>query len=118
MKKIALLLGIFFAAQSQAYENLNICARYQTNDNWTSSWSKGYKLQAQIYSGSELNKATKSYKYNSYDKYVLIWWGKDAVSIIKLDRSSISFYSYRSSGTDQTGRKWQLNEIYSSDNCY
>lgn len=34
--------------------------------------------------GTELNRATKSYDYESYSTYAIIFWDKDEASVIKI----------------------------------
>lgn len=84
----------------------NICAKYQTQ----SGWSKGYSIEANIMKGSELNRRTGRYSYDSFATYAIIFWAKDQASIIKLSNFYGSFSVYGTNGSDQEGRRWQLSK--------
>ena len=47
-------------------------------------WSKEYKVEVTFMTGRELNSATSTFKYNSFSKYCLIWFGKDEVAILEI----------------------------------
>lgn len=104
-------LALWFSP-SHAYEVKNVCAKYQTNY----SWSQAYQVQAQIYTGQELNQATGNPYFGHYDMfshYAIIWWQQGQASIIKLNFHVAGGILLNSQGTDQNGRSWQL-----SDNSY
>lgn len=110
MKKIIVsaLLGLSVTA-TNAYEVKKVCAKYQTNY----SWSQNYQVQAQIYSGRELNEATGNPyfgKYDMFSHYAVIWWDKGQASIIKLDFHVIGSMMLNSRGIDQSGRQWQISD--------
>ncbi|MFY7926913.1 MAG: hypothetical protein ACOVN5_13975 [Aquidulcibacter sp.] len=95
-------------AQTQVeYEVKTVCAKYLGT-------GKSYRVEAQIMKGRELNRRTKSYDFEAYSKYVVIFWSEENVSIIKLDFSS-GPSAYPSPGTDQRGYKW---EVSTSSVCY
>ena len=78
MKKLTVIIFlIFLSFNAFAYEVLDICATYKNSGN-------KYKVEGNIYKGTELNKRTNSYKYNSWSTYVVIFWSNDQASIIKL----------------------------------
>lgn len=114
MKKIIVsaLLGLSVTA-TNAYEVKKVCAKYQTNY----SWSQDYQVQAQIYSGRELNEATGNPyfgKYDMFSHYAVIWWDKGQASIIEInDIYYKGAMLFNTNGVDQNGRQWQL-----SDNNY
>lgn len=112
---IFFLLLALFAFSSSAYEVIPICAKAQRRDG---SWSTNYAIKsAKVYKGSELNQATRTYNYNAYDTYVLIWWDEGEVSIIHLDFSIVSLYN--NEGKDQLGRKWSIDKRQSPDSyCF
>lgn len=114
MKKILILgMSLFLTmSNANAYEVKNVCAKYQTNY----SWSQGYQVKAQIYTGQELNQATGNPYFGNYDMfshYAVIWWDKGQASVIKLDFHVAGGMLLNTNGIDQQGRQWQL-----SDNSY
>jgi len=48
-------------------------------------YSNKYKTEVTFLTGRELNKATKTYDYNMFDNYALIWFKEDKVAILKID---------------------------------
>src|SRR5688572_24992170 len=87
---------------SLAREKVTVCAKYERSD----GWSDGYKVEATIAKGSELNQATKSFDYDVLSTYVVIFWDKDEVSVIRMDFPYLG--PIGQSGTDQAGRKWEI----------
>ena len=86
--------------------------------------SKKYRMRVQFATGTELNQATRGFKYDQLKPYVLLWFGKGKVAIIKLNGvfmvnlfGSFSREDFRSmfdmrfngvEGLDQRGRKWRI----------
>lgn len=109
-KKFLILLPfVLWSSLSHTYEVKNVCAKYQTNY----SWSKTYQVQAQIYTGQELNQATGNPYWGNYDMfshYAVIWWQQGQASIIKLNFHVAGGILLNSQGTDQNGRGWQLSD--------
>ena len=62
-----------------------------------------------------MNKATKSYKYDGFSKYVVIFWSNEQASIIEMD-SSFGDFSFETSGKDQDGRPWTIKRGHNF--CY
>ena len=89
----------------------SICVKYMTG----LGWSDGYKVNATIISGSELNTRTKSFNYNSYSTYVVVFWEVGQASILELDYYSGYISSYGQLATDQRGRRWQ---VANTNYCY
>ena len=54
MKNLLVLGVLLFLGNALAAEKVTVCAKYRTN----SGWSKGYKVDATLYKGAELNRAT------------------------------------------------------------
>ena len=46
-------------------------------------WSTEYTMGVEFLTGAQLNSATGSYSYNSYDCYALLWFGKGEVAILR-----------------------------------
>ncbi len=65
---------------ASATERETVCVRYQKE----SGWSSGYKVQATVLSGVELNQATKSLRYNALAKYVVVFWDRGEASVLEL----------------------------------
>ncbi|MBJ9593684.1 hypothetical protein [Burkholderia seminalis] len=86
-------------------ERQQVCAKYETED----GWSKSYQVNAVVASGSELNDATQSINYVSFEKYVVIFWREHQASVIKLD---YPWLTIDNDGTDQEGRKWEVSPAY------
>lgn len=88
-------------------------------------WSDYYTVDVTFMSGSELNKATKSYNYSSYSTYGIVFWNRDEATIIKISsftgcgrevtQSCITNKYSNLDGEDQQGRGW---EICTKSRCY
>lgn len=88
----------------QAGDRVEICAKYRTNY----GWSKAYQVEATKVSGYELNTATRSYDFEGYSTYVVIFWDKNEASIIKMPYSFLS--PMYQEGEDRRGVRWQIAE--------
>ena len=130
---LSILLSLFFVASSAfADKRVSICARYQLAplEPWNTppgvkyyppighpplgGWSKGYRVEASVMKGSELNRATKSYDYKSYSTYAVIFWAKDQGTIIKLNRP---LDPVAQEGEDRRGVSWTIKEMVSGSRC-
>lgn len=85
-----------------APERVVVCAKYRTNY----GWSKGYKVEATITKGSQLNQVTSSFNYNVLSTYVMIFWDEDEASVIEMDFPILTVVGQ--SGEDQQGRQWEI----------
>lgn len=110
MKNLLVLGVLLFLGNALAAEKVTVCAKYRTN----SGWSKGYKVDATLYKGAELNRATKTYDFNAISSYVVIFWSKSNASIIEMDLPWISVVG--SSGKERDGTKWEISK--STTLCY
>lgn len=110
MQKILILVALLFLGNALASEQVNVCAKYRT----ASGWSKGYKVEADVYKGTELNRVTKSFDFNSISTYVVIFWSKSNASIIEMDLPWLSVIG--SSGKDRDGTRWEISK--STTLCY
>lgn len=101
---IAALLTVAFAA-AHASEHVHVCARDQGG--------KMYSVEAELITGQELIQRTNNLSYQSFSKYVAIFWTAQQVTLINVggigDLGPIPL-----SGTDQQGRQWQVS---STDIC-
>ena len=89
---------------SEASEKATVCARYEAQY----GWSKGYKVEATITSGTELNRATRTFDYDSLSKYVVIFWDQDEVTVIKMSWPYLGPIAQQ--GEDQRGVKWEVSK--------
>lgn len=102
MRLMVCVLLIGFSQGVSAAERFKGCVRYETQE----GWSQGYKVEATKLSGSELNTATRSYRFEGFATYVTVWWNQDEVTIIKMDYPYLS--AIESEGIDQQGRHWRV----------
>jgi hypothetical protein len=105
MKGIALfslLVLLLLASSAHAGDRATVCAKYATNY----SWSAGYKVEATIVRGSELNQSTHTFNYSAFSTYVVIFWAQDQASVIEM--SSPYLGPFEQDGTDQEGKKWRV----------
>lgn len=90
---------------------LNLCIKYQAQY----GWSNGYSVNASIMKGSVLNQKTGTFNYNYLSTYVVVFWAQGEATIIELAYFFGSFSAIPISGTDQSGRTWQVAQ---TDFCY
>lgn len=100
----ALALFLFIVNVTIAAEKQIVCAKYRKDY----SWSSGYRVEATIIKGVELNKATVTFNYKPISTYVVIFWDKGQASIIELDFPILT--GVGQSGEDQKGRKWEISK--------
>ena len=95
--------------------------RYLSSD----GWSKRYSVNVTFISGLRLNEATRSFDYESFAKYALIFWGEGQATIIRIStflacntdisRECITNTIGDIEGKDQEDRDWK---ICVSNYCY
>lgn len=103
MKYILLALVILAIPNAYAGDRQNVCAKYRTKY----GWSDGYKVQGNVMKGGELNTAIRSFDYNSFSTYVVIFWSEEEVSVIELEMPYLS--AFGQDGEDQQGKKWNIS---------
>ncbi len=107
---LTLLGTINVAFASQEYG----CVQYQKADY---SWGDPYKVPVTIVTGSQLNEATNSYKYQSYSNYALAEWPNGGYSALEMPSYYDDLpYSYTNT-KDQNGRKYRIKEAPSYGAC-
>lgn len=109
-----ILLITLFVIPSQGKYVQTCEVKYQTQN----GWSKKYTVDVTFMTGSELNTATKSFKYSSFSVYAIIFWSKDEATIIKLktylacgtevDKSCITNTIGNFEGVDQDEDEWSI----------
>jgi len=102
INKVLIAIALLISSYACASERSVVCAKYRTQY----GWSKSYSVEATIAKGSELNQATSSLNYEAFSSYVVIFWKKDEVSLIKMDFPYLG--PVGQSGEDQEGRKWEV----------
>ena len=110
---IAVLLAVCVASPVWCAQRIAVCARYATQP---FGYSKGYEVQATYTDGQELNEATSTFNYMVYAKYVVIFWGDNNASVIKLDIPYLT--AIPTTGKDQEGRTWQVAEMDAGSVCF
>ena len=108
MKNIlyTIILSFLFSYHVFAdYEVLDVCATYSNS-------GKSYKVEAKIFSGRELNRRTRTFKYSSFSTYAIIFWSNDQATVIKLGNVIGGRISEIGSntGVDQQGRPWSIKK--------
>lgn len=116
MKRIVILLLFYtlFVQTSDAKYVQTCKVKYKTNYNW----SEYYTVEVSFFTGYELNRATRTYNYDTYSVYAIIFWDKDEATVIKVSsytgcgnevtQSCISNKVNNLEGEDQQGRNWEL----------
>ncbi|TNC74154.1 hypothetical protein [Rubellimicrobium roseum] len=100
----ALVAGAFLDAPvsaAAAVQVVEVCAEY------VGTGAK-YRVEANILSGSDLNRETGSLSYTPYSTYVVIFWGSGQASVIELD-ISYGPGPLGSRGVDQQGYRWSIS---------
>lgn len=78
---------------------------------------KSYQVSCTYLSGSELNSATNSFRYDSLGLYSVTFWGQGQATVIKLGVINFCGFEARRpcadsifplSGTDQEEREWKI----------
>ena len=108
MKNIFIAFLLSVSTSSFAYEVVDVCATYVNT-------GKKYKVEAKVFSGSELNSKTNSYEYSAFSKYAIIFWAQGQATVIKMDYS-YGISTFGSSGKDKSGYPWSLST--STSFCY
>lgn len=98
----AITVAVLANSVARGAERETICAHYET----ANGWSDGYKVDAIVASGLELNQANSSFDYNGFSEYVTIFWSQDQATVIELDDPYLT--AFDSDGKDQQGRKWRV----------
>ena len=116
MKKFFTFLIAFLSISfiSEAKYVQTCAAKYKTED----GWSKTYKVNFTFMAGYEMNTTTKTYNYDMYSVYAIIFWGEGKATIIKsssylscgteVAKSCISSSISDIKGKDQDGDEWNV----------
>lgn len=114
-KTILTILTVFFICLNVEAKYTQTCkVKYKKNYDW----SQYYTVDVTFMSGTELNRATKSYEYDGFSTYAIIFWDKDETSVIKLSsftgcglevsQRCISNKATNLEGEDNQGRGWEV----------
>ncbi len=122
IKKIVLIFYflLYFAFAEAKY--VQTCkVKYKSND----GWSEYYTVEVTFHSGAELNKATRTFDYDGFSTYAVVFWGDNKASVIKIssftgcgtevNQGCISNKVSNLEGEDQNGRSW---EVCSKNMCF
>jgi hypothetical protein len=97
-----------------AGDRVDICAEY-TNT------GKKYHVQAINTTGQQLNEATKTWNYDSYSHYIVIFWDVGQATLIKMSGyftdTDPSPYGGSYSGADQENRDWSITKYSPYSPC-
>jgi hypothetical protein len=70
-----------------------------------------YRVDATVVQGTELNRATATFNYNAFARYVVVFWGPGEASIIEMSGLfSNELPTFGLTGTDQEGRQWRVSQ--------
>jgi hypothetical protein len=80
-------------------------------------WSTAYKVDCNYITGSELNSATSTFKYDGFATYAVVFWDHGQATVIKLKgyftcgleagEGCVTSYT-QILGLDQEGRNWKV----------
>ncbi|MSU62638.1 MAG: hypothetical protein EXS31_09605 [Pedosphaera sp.] len=76
-----IVLVLFCTASSQAAVRRLCLVSYEKQI----GYSDEVKVEVNFVTGKELNKATKSFDYDSFENYALVWFKEGEVAILKID---------------------------------
>lgn len=104
------LFSIFFSFYANAAYKEECTIKYV-------STGKAYQVSCTYLSGSELNSATNSFRYDTLGLYSVTFWGQGQATVIKV--RGINFCGFEATrscadsisplnGTDQEGREWKI----------
>ena len=121
-KTLITILTIFLLCGTADAKYTQTCkVKYKKNY----GWSDYYTVEVTFMSGTELNRATKSFDYDGFSTYAIIFWDKDEASVIKISsftgcgtevtQSCITNKVTNLEGEDQQGRGW---EVCSKSMCF
>lgn len=57
-------------------------------------WSQVYTMQVEFMTGMELNNATRSYSYDGYKRYCLLWFSNGGVAINEISDGFLCGYEF------------------------
>ena len=83
MKIISIILIVFISMSQFADASVRRIVKVSYETQY--GYSDEYKMEVTFLTGQELNKATKTYDYDMFDNYILIWFKEDKVAILKID---------------------------------
>lgn len=110
---IALALWLATAPAATAEYVQTSKVRYSANYG-QSQW---YDVEVTFVTGTELNRATRSFDYEGFSKYAVVFWGQGGASVIKISSPMFCSGDFSRScmpsfgnleGEDQEGRAWEI----------
>jgi hypothetical protein len=95
---------------AHAGERIDVCAEYVNS-------GKSYHVHAISTNGNELNRATRTFDYNGFSKYVVIFWAENQATVIEMGCCFFGTPSaFGTDGRDQEDREWRISS-YSAIRC-
>lgn len=123
MKKIMAVFLAFLVMNFTAMAKYTQTCKVKYKNNY--NWSEYYTVDVVFMSGSELNRATSTFDYETFSVYAIVFWDDDEASVIKISsftacglevkQNCISNLIYNLEGEDQQGRAW---EVCTRNLCY
>ncbi len=115
MKRLqfALLVWLLMAAPSTAEHVQTSKVRYAAGY----GMSQWYTVDVTFLTGTELNRATRTFDYDGFGKYAVVFWGEGQAAVIKVENFLVCGTTFSQSclpslgnlrGEDQDGRRWEV----------
>jgi len=99
-KGLCAALLVLASSAAQASDRIHVCAKAASG--------KTYSVDATLITGQELIQRTHSFEYESYSKYVAIFWDQQHVTLINIG-GLVAPNAIPLDGIDQEGRHWQIS---------
>lgn len=95
--------AIFFTVNdSYSYEVRRVCAEYENT-------GSKYNVDASLINGGELNQRTRTYDYDNFAEYAIIFWNPQQATVIKFNDSFCNDLRIgQCDGEDQNGHLWHI----------
>lgn len=115
MIKLLFTLLILIVSPIAAADDEYACVRSQRVDY---SWGDWYKIPYVFTTGSDLNDALDTYKFTSYQKYILATWPNGGYSLFEVPSYTSDLTTYSTTtADDQNGRTYELKKAPSFGDC-
>ncbi len=106
-----MILGM--TGSSEAHYRETCKAKYQTQE----GWSETYSVECNYLSGAELNTSTKSFGFDAFGTYAVIFWAEHQATVIRISTFLTCGMNptvgcakgiLGLEGSDQEGRSWKI----------
>lgn len=92
MRKFLLITLLIFYFDLASFATVRRVCNVQYATSY--GWSQTYTMQVEFMTGTELNNATRSYNYDSYKKYCLLWFSNGGVAIDEIGDYFLCGYEF------------------------